>query len=95
MVTLALAALVVLFVPLAVYGAMERRPVLLGVSAVLAIPVAWFVGAFPPFPFLAWFLPVVLVLAAMIVRARPRLAQILAFSCAVSVLVLLVGWAVS
>lgn len=95
MATLTLAALVLLLAPTAVYGAMERRPVLLVIAAVLAIPVAWFIGAYPPFRVPAWFLPVGLGLAAMMVRVRPRAAQTLAFACLVSVLALLVGWAAS
>ncbi len=95
MVTVFLAALLLLFVPLAVYGAAERRPFLIGVAATLAAPVAWFAGAYPPFRVAAWFVPCLLAIAALTARAQPRLALTVAVSCAVAVVSLLIGLAAS
>jgi hypothetical protein len=60
-----------------ILGVILRRPTLLVVGAVLAIPLALYVGATPRFKIIGFFLPLFQVAAAVVVKRHLLLAAVL------------------
>lgn len=66
-----------LSVAVSIGGVVRRSPALLVAAAVLAVPISFYLGAVPLFRWFGFFLPVLLLLAALVVKRWRWLAMAL------------------
>jgi len=78
-----------LSVAVSIAGLVRRSPALLVAAAVLAVPISFYLGAVPLFRWFGFFLPVLLLSAATIVKRRMWPAMIL-----VGLFIVLPAWLV-
>lgn len=79
-----------LSVAVSIAGLVRRSPAPLVAAAVLAVPISFYLGATPLFRWFGFFLPVLLLLAALVVKRRRWLAMAL-----VALFIVLPTWLVA